>query len=258
MPRWFKVDINVMSHYKMRALAETTGFAGPVFHVAALAWVKQHGTEGAIPRRALPLIELPALVTDEERYRLAIACEGVRLWDKGNLDGWVIHNWASYQSPGRGYDDRSPGDNVRSISTGLGRGSVPEVVGDEMRRRSLDISLSSLEDSNNRMRAQDYAPTDGQSQALATACPECGMRQRRHLLECSLGKGIPLGPVAQRQGLNGCPSCGMPWSLPHSAECNYDPRHPLDASPVIDNTDGDIPAGRMPVEELRKRLRGKA
>jgi hypothetical protein len=284
--RWLKHDVNFMQHHKVRALAEMVGPAGPLWHMAALEFCKSRETEGIIPSTALRAIPYPLPLTDEARLALAEACLKVRLWEEINggwratNGGWVIHNWSNYQTPGHSLGR----GQLPTIPTGLGmeRGSVLTLERERERERDRDIYFSSLDSTTNGGARDDHArtreaepqpsprenprenPQDGQLPARLlpaarnNVCPECEMPQGRHLLECPNGSGVPLGPIYTSAGMaakeGGCPSCGAPWGNGHRGECNYDPRHPLDAKPISGN-DGAVMTPTDHIANLREVLR---
>lgn len=88
---WVRLDTALPDHPKMLALVDgyKDGRASAFVFVCSMAYAGRHGTDGYIPRAALPRIGGRNVDAD----RLV----EVGLWHKDGANGWVIHGWAEYQ-----------------------------------------------------------------------------------------------------------------------------------------------------------------
>lgn len=88
---WVRLDAGIASHDKtLKALGCKGGKAAMAVYVFGLAWSGGHGTDGHIPKAALPMLHgSPADASVLTR---------AGLWDEDpEGDGWVIHNYATRQ-----------------------------------------------------------------------------------------------------------------------------------------------------------------
>lgn len=85
---WIRLDTNVHTHDKMFALAEygDKGLAAAFVYVASLAYSGANGSDGIIPRRALPFLH-----GTQKHAKLLVE---VQLWDQFGT-GWVVHNYGT-------------------------------------------------------------------------------------------------------------------------------------------------------------------
>lgn len=88
---WVRLDSHIGSHDKVLALLSDTSpkrWQAISSYMFALGWCGDHGTDGAVPRMALPFIHgTPATA------RLLVT---YRLWEE-TLTGWQIVNYAERQ-----------------------------------------------------------------------------------------------------------------------------------------------------------------
>jgi hypothetical protein len=262
---WFKADANLPAHYKTDALVRAHDHVAFTFYVCALAYSKSRGTNGYIDRAGLATMQIPGDVSLGERLKLAKGCEEQRLFDSIGENEWVIHNWNKWQRPGRGMSN----SGLSTDRTRLGMGSEVTLGQEKDLERDI-ISFSSPRDTTNG-RAHDAHAHASEATPQATplparllpaardnVCPECEIPQGRHLIECPRGSGVPQGAIRSSTGgassEGGCPSCGAPWGNGHRGECNYDPRHPLDAKPISGN-DGAVMTPTDHIGNLRAVLR---
>lgn len=89
---WVRLDSNIGSHDKvLRLLADPSPKRWQAFtsYVTALAWCGGHGTDGVIPKPALPMVHgTPATAKLLVTYGL---------WREFGVTGWTIHNYADRQ-----------------------------------------------------------------------------------------------------------------------------------------------------------------
>jgi hypothetical protein len=88
---WIRLDTALPDHPKILALVEGSkdGRASAFVHICAMAYAGRHGTDGFIPREALPRINGRA--ADAQR----LVDSG--LWHKEE-GGWTIHGWTEKQA----------------------------------------------------------------------------------------------------------------------------------------------------------------
>ncbi|WP_238780374.1 hypothetical protein [Prescottella equi] len=85
---WIRLDTTIADHPKMLDLAEDKAFQAMTAHMLAMAYAGKHGTDGFIPKGALPFIH--GRKTDADRL------VRVGLWVE-TPGGWQIHGWDEYQ-----------------------------------------------------------------------------------------------------------------------------------------------------------------
>ena len=86
---WIRLDSNIGTHDKIAELmADKDGPRAFALYVSSLGWCGGHGTDGFIPKHALPNLCPPARVT-EKHTRLLV---DVRLWEYVE-GGWKIRNY---------------------------------------------------------------------------------------------------------------------------------------------------------------------
>ena len=86
---WFRVDSGIATHDKvLRLLAEREGYRAFTVYICSMGYAAQHGTDGFIPRYALPHLH----GTDRHAQLLVEA----RLWNYAD-GGWEVHNWTARQ-----------------------------------------------------------------------------------------------------------------------------------------------------------------
>ena len=89
---WVRLDANIATHDKILALlADPSARKWQAFssYVCGLAWSGGQGTDGFIPRTALPMIHGTSAT--------ARLLEKYGLWDEKRI-GWQIHNYEKRQS----------------------------------------------------------------------------------------------------------------------------------------------------------------
>lgn len=91
---WFRVDSHIGSHDKILTLLSMDGakpadrWQAAFSYICALGWAVDHGTDGIIPKIALPFVH----GTPTTARLLVIA----RLWEESPT-GWQIRNFADRQ-----------------------------------------------------------------------------------------------------------------------------------------------------------------
>lgn len=85
---WIRLDTNVHTHPKVFALADygDKGLAAAFVYIASLAYCGANGTDGTIPRRALPFLH-----GTPKHAKLLVE---VTLWDPTDT-GWAVHNYGN-------------------------------------------------------------------------------------------------------------------------------------------------------------------
>lgn len=87
---WVRLDSNIASHDKVvELLSQRDGARAFTLYVCGLGYAGAHGTDGRIPRAALPFIH--------GTERLAIMLVEARLWEHDGTPGWRIRNWEQRQ-----------------------------------------------------------------------------------------------------------------------------------------------------------------
>jgi hypothetical protein len=100
MSPWFRVDAGLARHPKIIGLPRATRWA----HVEALCYAAEYGgDEGRIPAAAARTFATPAEVA---------ALLDAGLWER-NGAGYVIHDWADYQSALTAIERRRAADAER-------------------------------------------------------------------------------------------------------------------------------------------------
>jgi len=85
---WVRLDTQFASNPKILYLIEDNQWRSIVVWLAGLGYVGVHGTDGFIPKSALPTFH----GTQKDARNLV----GVGLWDAA-LGGWEVHDWATFQ-----------------------------------------------------------------------------------------------------------------------------------------------------------------
>lgn len=94
---WVRLDTGFPQNPKVLSLAEDKKWQSITVYVASLAYSGQHGTDGFIPKSALPFIHGTARNgTDLLNIGLWIACPG----------GYEINDWLDYQQSSAEHQDR--------------------------------------------------------------------------------------------------------------------------------------------------------
>lgn len=87
---WVRLDSNIASHDKILALlAQRDGAKAFVLYVCGLGYAGGHGTDGRIPRYALPVLH--------GTERLARMLIDHQLWQYDEKGEYQIHNWDTRQ-----------------------------------------------------------------------------------------------------------------------------------------------------------------
>jgi hypothetical protein len=89
---WVRLDANIATHDKVLALLADPSnrrWQAGLTYVFALAWSGGQGTDGYVPRAALPIIHA--------NDATAALLERHGLWDNGVAGGWQIHNYLARQ-----------------------------------------------------------------------------------------------------------------------------------------------------------------
>ena len=89
---WVRLDANIATHDKVLALLSdpsTKKWQAFSSYVCGLAWSGGQGTDGFVPRTALPMIHGTSAT--------ARLLEKYGLWDEGRV-GWNIRNWDKRQA----------------------------------------------------------------------------------------------------------------------------------------------------------------
>jgi hypothetical protein len=85
---WVRLDTQFAQNPKILALVEAKSWRAITVYVAGLGYCGAHGTDGLIPKSALPYLHgTPAD---------AIALVGVALW-MPHQSGWTVNDWAAFQ-----------------------------------------------------------------------------------------------------------------------------------------------------------------
>lgn len=88
--RWVRLDAAFARNPKViDMLADKDGFRAALVYVCALGYCGEQGTDGFVPRGALPFVH--------GRPRDADLLVKHRLWQAQNGTGWLIPDWAEYQ-----------------------------------------------------------------------------------------------------------------------------------------------------------------
>ena len=85
---WVRLDTSTFDHPKFLGLFAQNQHRSALVYVAGMAYSGKHGTDGFIPREALPFIQ--ARVSDAKNLVSA------DLW-RECAGGWEIHGWDEYQ-----------------------------------------------------------------------------------------------------------------------------------------------------------------
>lgn len=85
---WIRLDTTIGDHPKILELIEDKAFQAAFMHVMAMTYCGKHGTDGFVPRSALPFIHGRAV----DAKRLV----AVGLWEESK-GGWLINGWDEYQ-----------------------------------------------------------------------------------------------------------------------------------------------------------------
>lgn len=86
---WVRLDANIRDHDKvLELIGERDGWRAYAVYTFSLGWAGGHGTDGYIPRSALPILHgTPRVAELLVRHRLWELVEG----------GWSIRNYAARQ-----------------------------------------------------------------------------------------------------------------------------------------------------------------
>jgi hypothetical protein len=97
---WIRLDTALPDHPKILALVDghKEGRATAFVHICAMAYAGRHGTDGFLPREALPRIN--GRQADADRL------VEVGLWHKED-GGWSINGWDEYQASDESTKQRS-------------------------------------------------------------------------------------------------------------------------------------------------------
>jgi hypothetical protein len=89
---WIRLDTALPDNPKILALVDghKDGRASAFVYICAMTYAGRHGTDGFIPREALPRIN--GRMSDATRL-----C-AVGLWKEAGTFGWEINGWAEYQA----------------------------------------------------------------------------------------------------------------------------------------------------------------
>lgn len=86
---WVRLDDGIYDHPKILAVDP----GDRLLYVWGLCWSSRHGTDGLIPRSALPYLALFAGADDDAADRLVAA----GLWHPIDGAGWTVHDFGDYQ-----------------------------------------------------------------------------------------------------------------------------------------------------------------
>lgn len=85
---WIRLDTSFFDHPKILGLVAGSHQRAIVLHLAAMAYSGKHGTDGFIPREALPFLHGRQV---DANYLVT-----AQLWTT-NAGGWDINGWDEYQ-----------------------------------------------------------------------------------------------------------------------------------------------------------------
>lgn len=85
---WIRLDTQFPTNPKVLALAEDRKWRALAVYTFALSYSGAHGTDGFVPRNALPFVHGTA--------KEAADLVSVGLWHP-DRKGWLINDWADYQ-----------------------------------------------------------------------------------------------------------------------------------------------------------------
>jgi len=85
---WVRLDTQFPTNPKVLALVEGKKYRAIAVYTCGLSYAGAHGTDGFIPKMALPFVHSTA--------REAADLVEVGLWHE-DKKGWLIHDWADYQ-----------------------------------------------------------------------------------------------------------------------------------------------------------------
>lgn len=85
---WIRLDTTMADHPKILALVGQKAFQAITLHTFAMTYSGKHGTDGFIPKEALPMLH--GRVSDAKKL------VSVALWTE-EPGGWSIHGWDEYQ-----------------------------------------------------------------------------------------------------------------------------------------------------------------
>jgi hypothetical protein len=94
---WVRLDSTIASNHKVLMLVSERNYRAVCAYVFGLAYSGQHGTDGYIPKAALPFIH----ATSKDAQALV----EVMLWHKTS-GGWQINDWRDYQPSSEETDRR--------------------------------------------------------------------------------------------------------------------------------------------------------
>lgn len=110
---WIRLDTAIADHPKMLDLVSEKAFQAVSAHLLAMTYAGKHGTDGLIPKAALPFIH--ARKTDADKL------VRVGLW-REVAGGWEIHGWDEYQLS----DDESKARKARAKKGGCMKNHGPD------------------------------------------------------------------------------------------------------------------------------------
>ena len=88
---WVRLDSNIASHDKiLHLIDERDGYRAAFVYLCSLGWSGGHGTDGAIPKRALPMIH------GTDRHARMLVEHSLWEYDETGK-GYRIRNWAERQ-----------------------------------------------------------------------------------------------------------------------------------------------------------------
>ena len=85
---WVRLDTAFFDHPKILGLASEGQYRPIVLHLAGMAYAGKHGTDGFIPREAIPILLGRKVDADQLVH--------AGLWH-ANAGGWDINGWDEYQ-----------------------------------------------------------------------------------------------------------------------------------------------------------------
>jgi hypothetical protein len=96
--RWVRFDTAFPRNHKILVLVGQGDYRALVTFVCSLAYAGEQGTDGFIPREALPVVH--------GRLAEARKLEAVRLWlPEGG--GWMINGWLEFQPSSKENEERT-------------------------------------------------------------------------------------------------------------------------------------------------------
>lgn len=94
---WVRLDTGFAHNPKVLELVAEKKWQAIAVYIAGLGYSGQHGTDGFLPKSALPLLHGTArTATDLVHARLWVGCPG----------GWDINGWSEFQPSSEEHEDR--------------------------------------------------------------------------------------------------------------------------------------------------------